>query len=311
MANNSNPISDELLAAFLDGNTTADETRQVLEAMRTDAQLRETINVALQVHRKAEVDVLPMRQMAAESGESLCGVMCEAFILNRRGIAYREDELISIAREKRWLRPEGSPLHALGQLLAQHGLMITHRYDATLADITAALDCDNDVIVAVDNGKLYPDTDDQEDTANHAIVITAIDNAGEKVTIYDPERDELQKIDMANFKRAWQTSLNYMVRVLQEAGEYDPQPVNLDDIELTDDLMELREAIAENAHDVWAVARMKDGWTFGPERDDTLKHHPDLIPYSALPDSEKEYDRLMALNTIKLVKKLGFDIVKR
>ena len=75
--------------------------------------------------------------------------------------------------------------------------------------------------------------------------------------------------------------------------------------------MELREAIAENAHDVWAVARIKDGWTFGPERNDTLKHHPDLIPYSALPDGEKEYDRLMALNTIKLVKKLGFDLVKR
>jgi len=101
------------------------------------------------------------------------------------------------------------------------------------------------------------------------------------------------------------------VRVLQEAGEYDPRPINLDDIEITDDLMELREAIAENAHDVWAVARIKDGWTFGPERNDALKHHPDLIPYSALPDSEKEYDSLMALNTIKLVKKLGFDLVKR
>ena len=40
------------------------------------------------------------------------------------------------------------------------------------------------------------------------------------------------------------------------------------------------------------------------------KKHPDLIPYSSLPDSEKEYDRLMALDTIKLVKKLGFEIVK-
>ena len=35
-----------------------------------------------------------------------------------------------------------------------------------------------------------------------------------------------------------------------------------------------------------------------------------MIPYSALPESEKEYDRIMALNTIKLVRKLGFDIVK-
>lgn len=311
MANNSNRISDELLASFLDGNTTADETRQVLEAMRTDAQLRETINVALQVHREPVTDILPMRQIAAESGENLCGVMCEAYILGHRGIAYQSDDLVATALEKRWLRASGSPLHAMGQLLAHHGLMVTHRYDATVDDIADALVHDNDVIVAVAGNELYDAKSEKDGTANHAVVVTAISDECKEVTIYDPDQNELQKVDITNFKRAWQASLNYMVRVLQEAGEYDPQPINLDDIELTDDLMELREAIAENAHDVWAVARMKDGWTFGLERDDTLKHHPDLIPYSALSDSEKEYDRLMALNTIKLVKKLGFDIVKR
>ena len=311
MADNNKHISDELVAAFLDGNTTAEETRRVIEAMRTDASLREVINVALQVHRDPAAVTLPMMQMAAESGENLCGVMCEAYILNRRGISYHEDELIATAREKRWLKPEGSPLHAMGQLLAHYGLMITHSYDATIADISAALDLDNDVIVAVDNGKLYPDTIDNEDAANHAVVVTAIDCERQTVTIYDPEKSAIQTVGLDHFEHAWQTSLNYMVRVLQEAGEYDPRPINLDDIEITDDLMELREAIAENAHDVWAVARIKDGWTFGPERNDTLKHHPDLIPYSALPDGEKEYDRLMALNTIKLVKKLGFDLEKR
>ena len=56
---------------------------------------------------------------------------------------------------------------------------------------------------------------------------------------------------------------------------------------------------------------MKEDWTYGKERNDALKQHPDLIPYTALPDSEKEYDRIMAFKTIKLVKKLGYDIVKR
>ena len=311
MANNKMQISDELVAAFLDGNTTDQETRQVIEAMKADASLQKAINVALQLQRAPTAVTLPMMQMAAESGENLCGVMCEAYILNRRGIAYHEDEVIATAREKRWLRPEGTPLHAMGQLLAHFGLMITHSYDATLADISVALDLDNDVIVAVDSGKLYPDAIDNEDATNHAVVVTAIDGKGQTVTIYDPKKGAIQVVDLAHFNRAWQTSLNYMVRVLQEAGEYDPRPINLDDIEITDDLMELREAIAENAHDVWAAARIKDGWTFGPERNDTLKHHPDLIPYSTLPDGEKEYDRLMALNTIKLVKKLGFDLVRR
>ena len=56
---------------------------------------------------------------------------------------------------------------------------------------------------------------------------------------------------------------------------------------------------------------MREGWTYGPVRDDANKKHPDLIPYSALPDSEKEYDRQMAFDTIKLVKKLGFDLIKK
>ena len=77
-----------------------------------------------------------------------------------------------------------------------------------------------------------------------------------------------------------------MVRVLQSVDDYEPQPVNLGSVQLTDDLQDLQEAIAENAHEVWAAARMKEGC------------------------SEKEYDRQMAFDTIKLVKKLGFDLIK-
>ena len=93
--------------------------------------------------------------------------------------------------------------------------------------------------------------------------------------------------------------------------EYIPQPIDVSDVEIPAELEPLREAIAENIHEVWSAGRMKEGWTYGPVRDDKLKKHPDLLPYSELPDSEKEYDRIMAFKTIKLVKKLGFDIVKR
>ena len=80
---------------------------------------------------------------------------------------------------------------------------------------------------------------------------------------------------------------------------------------MTVDLNELREAIAENAHDIWAESRMAEGWTYGPRRDDRLKQTPDLVPYSQLSESEKEYDRKMAMRTIKLLKKLGYDLIKR
>ena len=297
---NKNYISGELLAAYLDGNTNEAETLEVLTAIKDDPSLKEVLDIALDLEEEesATYNVLPMMKLAAESGNNICSVLCEAFILHRREVPFN-----------RWLKPKGSPLHSIGQLLAHYDLMVTRNYDATINDISAALALDNDVIVVVDKEKLYQ-LEDNEDAPNHAVVVRGVQD--ENVSLFDPTLEDTDvKVSLSSFLDAWKESHNYMVRVLQSIEDYEPQPINLDDISLTDDLLELREAIAENAHDVWATARKKEGWTFGPERDDTNKKHPDLIPYSSLPDSEKEYDRLMALDTIKLVKKLGFEIVKK
>ena len=304
MANTKNTLSDELLAAYLEGNTTPDETMQVLQALKTDPALREAMAMAINLEEEHEM-TLPMMQMAAESGENLCSVMCEAYILRRRDILFEEDELLQIARKNQWLKAKGTPLHSIGQLLAYEGLLVTRKYDASIEDIADALRIDNDIIVAVDRDKLYPELPDEEDAANHAMVVTAIDLETNTVSVYDPLQLSIVNYQLTTFENAWKESQHYMVRVLQSVDEYVPQPINLDNISLGEELNELIEAIAENAHDVWAVARMKEGWTYGPVRDDVKKQHPDLIPYSALPDSEKEYDRLMAANTIKLVRKLG------
>ncbi|WP_294823272.1 RyR domain-containing protein [uncultured Eubacterium sp.] len=89
---------------------------------------------------------------------------------------------------------------------------------------------------------------------------------------------------------------------------YEPKPIDTSDVILSDDLLELTEKIAENVHDVWAVGRIEQGWTYGPERNDEWKITPCLVPYSKLPDSEKEYDRNTALETLKLIVKLGYKI---
>ena len=308
MENNKTIISDEQLAAYLEGNATPAETLQVLQALKTDPVLRETLGVAISLEEEHEMS-LPMMQMAAESGENLCSIMCEAFILRRRDIVFEESDLLAVARKNHWLKRGGTPLHSIGQLLAHNGLMITRKYDATLDDIVAALRLDNDIIVALDRDKLYPDLPDEEDATNHAVVVTAIDMENRTITLYDPPQCSTLNARLSYFENAWKESQHYMVRVLQTVEEYVPQPINLDNILLDNELNELIEAIAENAHDVWALARMREGWTYGPARDDAKKQHPDLVPYSALPDGEKEYDRQMAKNTIKLVKKLGIGIV--
>ena len=91
---------------------------------------------------------------------------------------------------------------------------------------------------------------------------------------------------------------------------YTPKPVDTSKIELPKELLELTERIAENVHDIWAVGRISQGWTYGEKRDDDKKTTPCLVPYDALSETEKEYDRATALETLKLIVALGYKIEK-
>jgi hypothetical protein len=89
---------------------------------------------------------------------------------------------------------------------------------------------------------------------------------------------------------------------------YKPEPIDTTGVKLSDDIVELTELLAKNAHDIWARQRMADGWRYGPERSDARKEHPSLLPYEELTESEKEYDRNAALETLKAIIALGYRI---
>lgn len=89
---------------------------------------------------------------------------------------------------------------------------------------------------------------------------------------------------------------------------YIPNPLDVSDIELPERLNPLIEIMARNVHETWAQGRLNDGWVLGPQRSDTLKQHPCLIPYDDLPESEKDYDRHTAIGTLKTILKLGWKI---
>jgi hypothetical protein len=89
---------------------------------------------------------------------------------------------------------------------------------------------------------------------------------------------------------------------------YQPKPIDTASVTLDAPLLQLTERLAENAHDHWALGRLKEGWTLGPRRDDATKKHPCLIPYDQLPESEKQYDRSSAIETLKAVIALGYRI---
>lgn len=91
---------------------------------------------------------------------------------------------------------------------------------------------------------------------------------------------------------------------------YIPKPMDTSDIRLSPELLELTEKIAENVHENWSAGRIKEGWTYGPERNDQKKTTPCLVPYDQLPETEKAYDRNTALETLKLIMAMGYKIEK-
>ena len=91
---------------------------------------------------------------------------------------------------------------------------------------------------------------------------------------------------------------------------YVPQPMDTSDVRLPEELNDLIEQMAKNVHEVWAQTRIDQGWIWGEERNDELKHHPCLVAYEELPEEERLYDRNTSIETLKLITKLGFKITK-
>jgi hypothetical protein len=94
------------------------------------------------------------------------------------------------------------------------------------------------------------------------------------------------------------------------SNEYRPEPVETSGIELDADLEPLIELLARNVHDLWARERLAQGWIYGPARDDVQKQHPCLVPYEQLPESEKKYDRHVALGTLKAIAAFGYRLTR-
>lgn len=95
------------------------------------------------------------------------------------------------------------------------------------------------------------------------------------------------------------------------ASSYIPDPIDTSSIKLSDELLQFVEQLACHVHENWVQGRINEGWTYGPERSDTLKQHPGLVDYDSLPESEKEYDRNTAVETLKFILARGWSIEKK
>jgi hypothetical protein len=94
-------------------------------------------------------------------------------------------------------------------------------------------------------------------------------------------------------------------------AKYEPRPIDTSKVELSKELLQLTEQLAENAHDNWARRRLSEGWRWGPVRDDATRQHPDLVPYGELSEAEKHYDRDTAMETLRAIIALGYRIERK
>ena len=144
-----------------------------------------------------------------------------------------------------------------------------------------------------------------------ATVVIRANQITDMVDLYVPKSNDIQKFPIATFVEAWEATGGICITAFPADDKtYNPKLIDLEHIELPDGYDELREAIAENAHDRWALERQSEGWTYGPKRDDSKLETPDMVPYAQLPESEKQYDRIMAEDTLKLLISLGYKIEK-
>ncbi len=52
-------------------------------------------------------------------------------------------------------------------------------------------------------------------------------------------------------------------------------------------LLEAPSADLADLHGHWLAARIQDGWQYGPQRDEVLRLHPGMVPWSDVPERER------------------------
>jgi hypothetical protein len=91
---------------------------------------------------------------------------------------------------------------------------------------------------------------------------------------------------------------------------YIPKPEDTSDIVLSKEIMDMTEIIAKNTHENWAKNKIDEGWVYGECLDNEKRTHPCITEYENLSEDDKDYDRITAMETIKLLIKMGYKITK-
>jgi RyR domain-containing protein/TrkA family protein len=86
-----------------------------------------------------------------------------------------------------------------------------------------------------------------------------------------------------------------------------PQSAGAPEFQFTDEEVE---RLAEQEHERWMRDRLSQGWRYGQPRDDERKIHPDLQPWAALSEADKDKDRNAIRTLPGTLHDAGFQILR-
>lgn len=237
-------ISDELLAAFIDGNISEDENIRILESIGDNPQNFEEFHLAamasnlgcdneslptyifrhpiesisLQSNYNCSYSVALNDDISHEPND-ICAIKSEQLILSQIGIDISTQELIKLSAEKGWYTAgRGTMIEYVGNILEYYGMHVERRKGGTIRDIYRNLRKGIHVMLCVDAGELTGDIGAEyyEDVfsgeiADHAVVVANISTNGE-VVIHDTATTELKDNYPAwQLLDAWADSEYYMI----------------------------------------------------------------------------------------------------
>ncbi|XP_041353187.1 ryanodine receptor-like isoform X2 [Gigantopelta aegis] len=87
-----------------------------------------------------------------------------------------------------------------------------------------------------------------------------------------------------------------------------PNPVITSKIQLPAYVENVRDKLAENLHEIWAMNKIEQGWSYGEVRDPDRKKNPSLTQFEKVPMSEKKYVITVAFETLRTLLALGYHI---
>lgn len=210
-------ISDELLAAYLDGNTSAIENLLVEANLGTDANNMEVSDILSDISAFSLIDnynefmtdlglgdafsqpitietntideVMDPNGMVPDIQQQYpdsCAIKSQQIILNEFGIDVNEDQLVQFSYEQGWYHADGSGTAAedVGNLLEAAKIPVTRQDDANVFNLVSELSQGHKVIVGVDSEELWGNKFTawmkdffMGDTPDHALVVAGIDTS--------------------------------------------------------------------------------------------------------------------------------------